>query len=143
MQPFFFYELLSVQVCSFSFFTPAAFPLCYPDAISFTTLRNIFFQLLALFILFFFACILACFCLSYSILPITFTHLFFALPLLTVSLLFYLSVFLGVCVCTDNSLAGSVHRYSRPLRAPLFILSRFSSTTAQGEGWWRGLQLYV
>lgn len=43
--------------------------------------------------------------------------LFLAVPLLS-----YLLAYLCVCVCTDNSLAGSVHRYSRPLRAPLFIL---------------------
>lgn len=45
-----------------------------------------------------------------------------------------LLVYLCVCVCTDNSLVGSIHRYLRPLRAPLFILSRSSSTAAQEEG---------
>ena len=53
---------------------------------------------------------------------------------LAVPLLSYLLVYLCVCVCTDNSLAGSVHRYWRPLRATLFILSRSSSTTSQEEG---------
>lgn len=67
-----------------------------------------------------------CLCLSSSCLSLAILSL--AVPLLS-----YLLVYLCVCVCTDNSLAGSVHRYWRPLRATLFILSRSSSTTAQEE----------
>lgn len=77
----------------------------------------------------------ACFCLPFSTPSIIFIYLFLSLSLpLAVPLLSYLLVYLCVCVCTDNSLAGSIHRYSRPPRAPLFILSRSSSAVAQEEG---------
>ncbi len=79
----------------------------------------------------------ACFCLSFSTPSIMLSVFCSPLPgslSLAVPLLSYLLVYLCVCVCTDNSLAGSVHRYSRPRRAPLFILSCSSSTTAQEEG---------
>lgn len=65
---------------------------------------------------------------------LSFSLLSLAILSLAVPLLSYLLVYLCVCVCTDNSLAGSIHRYWRPLRATLFILSRSSSTTAQEEG---------
>lgn len=73
-----------------------------------------------------------CCLLSSSFSPLSI--IFIPPPVSALPLLFHLWAYLCVCICTHNSLTWSVHQYLRPLRAPFFLCSCFSSTTVQEEG---------